>query len=70
MEKTPTELRVEQRHRDAAAPLMGALAGLIVAVQWEVSAIRDGVDVEKRLGILEKGATQALAVLVRNGGGL
>ncbi len=50
--------------------LMGALAGLIVAVQWEVSAIRDGVDVEKRLGILEKGATQALAVLVRNGGGL
>lgn len=43
--------------------LRDALERLIVAVEWEVPAIRDGVEVERRCAILARCAKEARSAL-------
>lgn len=44
---------------DEVAALREALEALIVAVEWEVPPIRDGVNVDHRLDVLARSARKA-----------
>lgn len=47
-------------HHDA---LVDALDRLITAIRWECPAISDGIEIEQRLAILERCATEAHVIL-------